>query len=147
MKERIAQIMVKENMNALQFAKETNIQQASLSHILNGRNNASLEIIKKIHQRFPTISWDWLLNGEGDMYLNSAPSPNTPSTPPENKEFTFNWQDDTEYVKENEAKAPVEAPKEVVRETVKYIERPPRKVTEIRIFFDDGTFEVLFPPK
>ncbi len=146
MKERIAQIMAKENMNALQFAKETNIQQASLSHILNGRNNASLEIIKKIHQRFPNISWDWLLNGMGDMYINSTPVQSTPM-PPENKEFTFDWQDDTEYTKENEVKAPVEAPKEIVRETVKYIEKAPRKVTEIRIFFDDGTFEVLFPPK
>lgn len=47
MKDRIAQIMKEEQMSAIQFAKETGIQQASLSHILNGRNNPSLEIIKK----------------------------------------------------------------------------------------------------
>ena len=146
MKERIAQIMMKENMNALQFAKETNIQQASLSHILNGRNNASLEIIKKIHQRFPDLSWDWLLDGTGDMYISSTPKISTPK-PPENGEYTIDWPSDSEYAKENEVKTPVEAPKEIVRETVKYIEKPSKKITEIRIFFDDGTFEVLFPPK
>ncbi len=146
MKERIAQIMAKENMNALQFAKETNIQQASLSHILNGRNNASLDIIKRIHQRFPNLSWDWLMDGTGDMYISSTPQPPI-SKPTESKEYTIDWQANLEYDKENEVKAPVEPPKEIVRETVKYVEKAPRKVTEIRIFFDDGTFEVLFPPK
>lgn len=34
----------------------------------------------------------------------------------------------------------------VVREVVKYIDKPKRKVTEVRIFFDDGTFET-FPGK
>ena len=31
----------------------------------------------------------------------------------------------------------------VVREVVKYVDKPQRKITEIRIFFDDGTFEVF----
>ena len=31
----------------------------------------------------------------------------------------------------------------VVREIVKYVDKPSRKITEIRIFFDDGTFEVF----
>ncbi len=31
----------------------------------------------------------------------------------------------------------------VVREVVKYIDKPQRRITEIRIFFDDGTFETF----
>ena len=30
-------------------------------------------------------------------------------------------------------------------EKVKYVERPPRKITEVRIFYDDGTYETLIP--
>ena len=31
----------------------------------------------------------------------------------------------------------------IVREVVKYIDKPQRRITEIRIFFDDGTYEVF----
>ena len=31
----------------------------------------------------------------------------------------------------------------VIKETIKYIDKPQRKITEIRIFFDDGTYEVF----
>ena len=38
---------------------------------------------------------------------------------------------------------PHEAAVSVVREVVKYIDKPQRKITEIRVFFDDGTYEVF----
>lgn len=38
---------------------------------------------------------------------------------------------------------PSESPIPVLREVVKYIDKPQRKITEIRIFFDDGTYEVF----
>ena len=37
--------------------------------------------------------------------------------------------------------------KEIIREEVKYIEKPHPKITEIRIFFDNGTYEVFKPEK
>jgi hypothetical protein len=46
-----------------------------------------------------------------------------------------------------ELRTPVYAPKEIVREEVKYIEKPARKITEIRIFFDNGTYETFRPDK
>ena len=36
-------------------------------------------------------------------------------------------------------------PEMPVREVVKYVEKPPRRVTEIRIFFDDNTYEIFKP--
>lgn len=38
-------------------------------------------------------------------------------------------------------------PKNMVRETVKYIDKPQRKITEIRIFYDDQTWETFVPKK
>ncbi len=67
-KERIEKIMQKEEMTAAIFANEIGIQGSTLSHILNGRNNPSLDVLKKILNRFRTISSDWLILGIGSMY-------------------------------------------------------------------------------
>ena len=64
MKERIAQIIQKEDMTAAQFAEKIGISPSSLSHILSGRNNPSLEVVMKIHKACDYISLDWLLYGE-----------------------------------------------------------------------------------
>ena len=39
------------------------------------------------------------------------------------------------------------APKEIVKQEIRYIEKPARKITEIRIFFDDNTYETFRPEK
>ena len=36
---------------------------------------------------------------------------------------------------------------EIIREEIKYVDRPQRKITEIRIYFDDLTFETFVPSK
>ena len=41
--------------------------------------------------------------------------------------------------------APVNTPKEIVKQEIVYKERPPKKITEIRIFFDDNTYETFKP--
>jgi transcriptional regulator with XRE-family HTH domain len=76
-KERIIRIMNEENMNAAQFSESIGIQRAAISHILAGRNNPSLDVIKKILNRFSTISPDWLLSGEGPMRRNIQNSDNS----------------------------------------------------------------------
>ncbi len=73
-KERIEKIMLKEEMTAAIFASEIGIQGSTLSHILNGRNNPSLDVLKKILNRFRTISSDWLILGVGSMYRSEKQS-------------------------------------------------------------------------
>ena len=58
-------------MNASQFSEMIGIQRAAISHILAGRNNPSLDVIKKILKSFSTINPDWLLSGEGPMRRSS----------------------------------------------------------------------------
>ena len=67
-KVRIEKIMLKEEMNSAMFAAEIGIQGSTLSHILNGRNNPSLDVLQKILNRFRTVSSDWLILGIGSMY-------------------------------------------------------------------------------
>ncbi len=67
MKDRIKKIQEYSGLSLGVFASRTGIKSASLSHILNGRNNPSLDVVMKIHETFPEISWEWMLYGTGPM--------------------------------------------------------------------------------
>lgn len=77
-KARIEKIIQTSGMADGQFAQEIGIQNSTLSHILNGRNRPSLDVIKKILNRFPEIDSDWLIFGHGSMLrkISQATSPN-----------------------------------------------------------------------
>ena len=145
--------MQKEAMNAGLFAEKIGISAASLSHILSGRNNPSLDVMMKIRKAFGYVSWEWLLEGVGEMEYapTSADSVNPELLDPlsfdENALFAPDGTEDLKNRKEMAPKSPVFAPKEIVREEIKYIEKPARKITEIRIFFDNGTYETFRPDK
>ena len=153
MKHRIIKIMQKEEMSAVQFAEKIEISPSSLSHILNGRNKPSLEVVMKIHKACTYVNLLWLLYGEGEMEnQENAPVPEDSAISGmmmygESPIFASNGTEDGENRKEMQLKTPVFAPKEIVREEVKYVEKPARKITEIRIFFDNGTYETFRPDK
>lgn len=65
--DRIGKILEDSGLTSSEFADEIDVQRSSISHITSGRNKPSLEFITKIKARFPEISWDWLINGIGEM--------------------------------------------------------------------------------
>lgn len=67
MEERLAFIMKAKNLSMTKFADEIEVQRSSMSHVMNGRNKASLDFIRRILKRFPDINPDWLLFGKGGM--------------------------------------------------------------------------------
>ena len=145
--------MQKEEMTAAQFAEKIGLSPSSLSHILNGRNNPSLDVVMKIHKACNYVNLPWLIYGEGDMEWK-AEVPKSEETGisgmalfDESAFFTSEGTEERENRKEMAPKTPVYAPKEIVREEIKYIEKPARKITEIRIFFDNGTYETFRPDK
>ena len=59
------------------FADSCEIPRPTLSQLLTGRNKkVSDEIIKKIHQTYPSLSIMWLMFGEGPMEEVSGPNAN-----------------------------------------------------------------------
>jgi transcriptional regulator with XRE-family HTH domain len=68
MKDRIAKFLKAENISSSKFADEIGVQRSSISHIIAGRNNPSLELIQKMLNRFDKINPDWLILGKGEMY-------------------------------------------------------------------------------
>ena len=65
----------------------------------------------------------------------------------ENAEIARNPSGGADFSRENASDNHVFPPKETVIEKIKYIEKPQPKISEIRIFFDNGTFEVFRPEK
>lgn len=81
MVDRINVILKSKNITSSQLAEKIGIQPSGMSHILNGRNNPSLDFVKKVLVAYPEISPDWMLFGNGEM-LRSAETAKIP----ENKE-------------------------------------------------------------
>ena len=70
--ERFTTILEYSGFTASEFADEIDVQRSSISHIISGRNKPSLEFIVKIKNRFPEISWDWIILGQGEMLQNDS---------------------------------------------------------------------------
>ncbi|WP_372751055.1 helix-turn-helix transcriptional regulator [Labilibaculum sp.] len=68
MKNRIVQLINSEGLTSSKFADTIGVQRSSISHILSGRNNPSLDFVQKILSSFSNIDPNWLISGIGNMY-------------------------------------------------------------------------------
>ncbi len=134
-------------MNQKEFSSATGIATATLSNIFNGRTSATLNHAKAIHTRFPDLRMEWLLFGEGDMHVRKTEPSSHLWAPTLFDERLM--PDTTPCVAEAPAQGTPQPEVsrdllvETVREAVRQIERPRRNVVEIRVFFDDGTYDVF----
>lgn len=151
-KDRIRMIMEREKVPPRVFAETIGVQQSTLSHILNDRNKPSLEVVMKVHQKYDYVNLEWLLYGKGEMIASaedaSAVSSSGDYQPSLFDENPVNPSKETinpENRKEMALRTAENAPKEIVKQEIRYIEKPARKITEIRIFFDNGTYETFKP--
>lgn len=172
MKDRIRQLMLDKAMSQKTFASELCIAEATLSGIFNGRTRPTNQTVSAIHECFPEVNIMWLMFGEGDMYA-SQPSANdtsgavqeddcaaeempdlfsSVSTPQGHPDAPAMHQERPAFAEQplpgshpsaHVPSAQVMQPQ--VQYIEKYIDKPQRKITEIRIFFDDGTYETFTP--
>ena len=156
MKDRIKLVMEKENLTPTQFADRLQINRAVISHILNGRNNPSLDVVTKILSEMDYISPEWLLSGKGEMYKQSVARGGA---------STYNGDLFTQNIV-NEVRS-TEKPEKTMDTAVKYTSNVPnmsnipntsnvvdskpvevvkmvdRKVNQVIIYYSDNTFEVF----
>ena len=170
-KEKIELIIQEKHLNNTQFCNEVCIAPGTLSHILSGRTQPTLNILRSIVQAFPEINPAWLFYDQEPMYKNSD------SPTPENEESDHtnlnNSKEDVASFDDGQLPLFASAPtsvaqptppptvgarrssspspalvttlnvQDIVAETLKQQQKPPRKVVEVRIFFDDGTYETF----
>ena len=153
-KDRIRMIMEREKVPPRVFAETIGVQQSTLSHILNDRNKPSLYVVMNVHQTYNYVNLELLLYVICEMIASaedaSAVSSNGDYQPSLFDENPVNPSKETinpENRKEMALRTAENAPKEIVKQEIRYIEKPARKITEIRIFFDDNTYETFRPEK
>lgn len=129
MKERILKVMETEGYSQAQFAAEIGIQRAAMSHIISGRNNPSLDVLLKILRRFPSVSTDWLLFGNGPMTKSAKPA--------EPAENTAVPTDSNVAFADSIASSLVHQEKE----RVVTVEKPAKTISKIMVFYTDNTFD------
>ena len=118
------------------FATALHQSEGTLSSIFTGRTNPSNKIVNAIHESYPNVSITWLMFGEGEMLTDAHSS---------------SGQDAgvVQHSSGNDARTPIPdslfdlpaSPQ--IHEVVKYVDKPQRKISEIRVFYDDGTFETF----
>lgn len=149
MKDRILEIIKHEHLTNAEFANRLNVSPSTISSVLTGRNKASLDVISKIHQVFH-INLEWLLYGTGDMkpgVETKTAGYNMPDLFTENPVNAANDPNASKYRKEIVPKTAENAPNIAIQQAVIPPLPPARKITEIRIFFDDNTYETFKPGK
>lgn len=151
-------------MTQQQFSQAIDMAPATLSSIFNGRTKPTLNIVEAIKRKFPDISTDWIMFGTGGMHTPSSPTTTASDGTPEGAEgkpvtaqeptIDFGAMDPSlpdgghQGGQAERAVLGVRAMHHgSVAEKVKYIDKPQRKITEIRVYFDDLTFETFVPAK
>lgn len=161
MKDRIRQIMEAQHMTQQVFANHIGTTPATLSGIFNDRTRPTINIIESIKKKFPDISLEWLMFGEGDMYKSSQEtSDDYENAPQMGVPATKFGQEQVLDFESTVAPTPHSghptAPyynsvrtthPEILRDEVKTIDKPSRRVTEIRVYYDDQTWESFVPSK
>ncbi len=154
-KERIEKVMQSEGMNSAVFAAAINIQGSTLSHILNGRNNPSLSVLQSILNRFPNISPEWLIMGQGSMEraTKHSQAPTLFDSVDESISKSMNF--DAKMAEQNDStistiqqKAavspdiPVQSKQEAIQPPIiPVIEQGSRTVRKIIVYYTDNTFQ------
>ncbi len=138
MKDRIAHIMRAKNLKASDFATLLGIQPSGISHILSGRNQPSLDFVKKIKETFPEYNLEWIIFGTGPITTSepfqlkineNTPEPQLELTPTEDAQL--------EMPDLNPVTSPIPTPIAVSNN--------PSGIKSMMILYEDGTFETYSP--
>ena len=138
------------------FAEFIGIAPATLRGIFTERTKPTINTVEAIKKKLPSLNTDWLMFGKEPMYIDqevseassapqagskvqeslfdfapsaSAPTPQTVFRTPQNQMGVRNTR------------------LEIAAQDMNNLDRAPRKVTEIRVFYDDQTWESFVPAK
>lgn len=144
MKDRIKEIIDRENLTPTKLAEKLNISRAVISHILNGRNNPSLDVVMSILNEMPYINTDWLISGSGQMYKDGMEPENTSTDSGLFVNVAGNMNEGQagyEIGSAEQAEKLSESLNLFGNEGAMPSKAPARKISQIIIYYDDNTFE------
>ena len=153
MKDRIKQLMESQHMTQKSFSEFLEKSQGTISSIFTGRTRPTLDIIEAIKTKFPEVSINWLLFGTGEMYVSKPETTNESPIEMTDKHeptlFDFNPSEDQNSAKMQNNPDAKNSSKFLQSGNSQAVPAPivqtPRKIKEIRVFYDDQTWETFVP--
>lgn len=131
-------------MTQKEFANELCIAEGTLSSVFTGRTRPTNNFVYAIHERFPNVNISWLMFGEGDMFSSEDGDLGQPAAQYASAGSDMHSKADVAVQQDMFSTPPNPAMiGQAMQGAVKYIEKPMRKITEIRVFYDDGTYETF----
>lgn len=154
MKDRIRLIMEAQHMSQQTFANFIGINAASLSSIFNNRTKPTLNTVEAIKSKIPNLNTDWLMFGHGSMFVDDisdadgqaadAGKAHTGASALADGLMPDLFADDVETGMQHSSQRHGAA---AIKPEIRYVDRPQRQITEIRVYFDDLTYESFVPKK
>ena len=167
LKDRIKEIMDSKHMINIVFANETGINPGTLSLLLRGKTQPTLKHYEAIHNRFPDISMEWLFDGTGSMYNNVSEDRSVSGGAALTTESVKGGNAEASAASSTNSTGSVSADGKTTqvspslfdnsrfrdgqmsfsgeKNIIKIVDKHPRKITEIRVFYDDQTWESFVP--
>lgn len=157
MTDRILEIIRYKGLVPAQFAELINVQRSAISHLISGRNNPSLEMIRKILSVYPEINAEWLLTGKGNMITEKSeiPVPETfriaeekqPEIIHENADLFSQTDLTPPEISAEEVITVQDLPVSRVKTSRPKVKQPTegKQVEKIVWFFKDRTFQEYYP--
>lgn len=152
-KERLVELMELLKMTPTQFAASIGVQRATLQHILSGRNEPSLKIVTSIHNRFPDVELEWLLDGKGSPIPGMSPQETMPTDEDypffpgfENQQIKSDVQKTFEFSNLTGVPTPPKQRKRTNNKEVNAndsdtVKCKEKVIKEVVVFFEDGTYQ------
>ena len=142
------------------FADYIGLAPATLSSIFNGRTRPTLNVVEALKRKIPNINFDWLMLGVGPMYIDQSIDEAAAEPADDHQETRPRIENPMLDFDQSPSPTPQSAPQRVAfvnsvrstrpeteREDLKIIDKPQRKVIEIRVFYDDQTWDTFVPAK
>lgn len=147
MKDRIKTLMRNLQMSQKDFAAEINISEGALSSIFSGRTSPTLKTVNNIHERFPEVNMDWLMNGSGGMFVSTPLGLHQTETGEGVVSASVAQASGISFQPglAEQLSGPLQVPSQnpYSMQDGKKLDKPMRRIAEIRVFYDDGTFETF----
>ena len=139
MKDRIAHIIRAKNLTAAEFAIRLGIQPSNISHLLSGRNNPSLDFVRKLKETFPEYNLDWIIFGTGPMTVSEPFVTSSTIVEP------LQPESGVESSHSNPSEGNLMAPIPTYSADGEQCPSRPSEWKKLVLVYEDNTFEVLLP--
>jgi DNA-binding XRE family transcriptional regulator len=127
------------DLSATHLADKLGIQRSTISHLLSGRNNPSIDLLRRIISNFPDINEAWLLSGHGSPLKQDI------------KSFKDNVMKDSAQdnsnTNVNKTTIGQTESTDVNSSMLKETDVNNAEIEQILVFYTDGTFKYFRPRK